>query len=287
MPSRLAVAGFLVVVLLAAGCGNGDEKDEASAKKTTTTTAVAESTTTSSKVVSNTPNATGTGKGATASGPASAAGGATTSTTAAKANTSKSGVRLAAPGSYTYDRTGTMHSSVFGDQSLDGPITLKIDPPANNGTEQHAATTAPEGSNEQTIRLLDEGAYFTQLKQTRSGISKEFLPNPAVLALPNEATPGRTWSWTVTSTDGGTTLNASFKVERTETLTIGGRRIDTTVLTVVLKTTGDIEATITSTNWVSLAKSLIVRADDKSDGRVGSITFNSQSTQTLRSTDPS
>ncbi|MDQ1445870.1 MAG: hypothetical protein QOI20_2334 [Acidimicrobiaceae bacterium] len=296
------MAGAVAASLLLAGCGA--KKDDSARAKSTSTTGPTTTLAPSTTVDPATPNATGTGQGATAAtqksaggGQAGAAGSRPSSGSSGSGAGTSSGsgsgsgsaaaagkVSPTAPGNYTYNRSGQAHTSAFGDQSLDGPVSLKVDPAA--GADQHSTQSGPEGSTEQVVRFLDEGAYFADLKQSRSGITKEFKPNPAVLAVPSAPTVGRTWSWTVTSTDGATTLNASFKVLRNETLTIGGEQVPTVVLNAVLKGSGDITFTTDTTNWVSLAKGLIVRADEKTDGTIGSVTFNSQSTMALTSTKP-
>ncbi len=142
-------------------------------------------------------------------------------------------------------------------------------------------------SSEQILRLIPEGAYFTYLKQSQSGLSKEFRPNPPVLAVPASAPVGRTWSWSITSSDGATKLDASFRVDRNETLTIAGEQVQTVVLAIVLKTSGDIELTTNQTNWVAPSKGLSVKVEENSNGRAGSITFSSQSSTMITSTKPS
>jgi hypothetical protein len=281
----------LALALLAGACGGGSK--HASANKATTTTAANGATSSTAAAASN---ATGSGKGAVATPQMSTSksaakpvgSGGSGSGTGSGGSTSNpdTGLHAAAPGTYTYARTGTSHDSLRGDRSLTGNTSLKVDPVANS--EQHSAQSSPDGSSsDQTVRFLTEGAYFTDLKQSTGGFAKEFQPNPPVLALPAQASIGRTWSWTVTSTDGKTTLNASFKVERNETLTIGGQSTPTVVLTVTLKASGDVTLDSTATDWVSLAKGLIVRTDSTSSGSIGTITFNSQSSSVLQSTKPS
>jgi hypothetical protein len=193
-------------------------------------------------------------------------------------------VQPGAAGQYTYNRTGKATTSAFGEQSMDGQITARFDPVANG--EQHSAQQAPEGSTEQSLRFLSEGAYFTLLKQATSGFTKEFRPNPAVLALPASPSPSSPWSWTVTSTDGKTTLNAAFKVLRNESVAIGGESVPTVVLSVQLKASGDITFTQNATDWVAMAKGLIVKNEQTTDGSLGGVTFHSQSSQVLQSTKP-
>ena len=175
---------ILAVLLLGAGCGSGDKKQASDASSTTSTTASAPGATSSTVAPATlaAPNVSATGKDATApagSKPAAGGGGASGAQAgAASSNTPTP----AAPGTYTYNRTGKATTSAFGDQSLDGPVSLKVDVPVNG--EQTMIQSSGEGGTEQVVRFLAEGAYFTRLKQGRGGFSKEFRPDPAVLAVP-------------------------------------------------------------------------------------------------------
>lgn len=284
---RRVVGGLVAVSLLVAGCGSKTHKTDpaasATASSTTASTAAAgsgaSSTSTSTTAKAASKKATGTGQGAVASPTAKPA----TSSGGGSSSSSTTG-SFAAPGKYTYNRTGKQTTSAFPEQSLDGQVTMQMDPPANS--EQHETTTASEGTSEQTLRLLTEGAYFVDLKQSTSGFNKEFKPDPPVLAFPASATVGRTWSWTITSTDGQTTLNGSFRIDRNETLTIGGEQVQTVVLVGVLKASGDIDFTSNTTNWVAPSKGLVVRTDTTTDGTIRGVTFHQQSSQVLASTKP-
>lgn len=288
------LAGVLLAVsLLAAGCGGKDKKESSDAAESTTTSSTtsttagggaggAAGTAATSTTVPSGPNASGSGKNATApagSAPAGSAGGG------GGGSASSDSARPATPGTYTYNRTGKASATGFGEQSLDGPVSLKVDPIANG--EQRSLESSSEGEVEQVLRLLPEGAYFTLIRQSTTGFNKEFRPNPPVLAVPTAPAVGRTWSWTVTSTDGKTTINASFKVDRKENLTIGGEQVSTVVLVVNLKASGDITLNSTQTNWVALSKGLSVRIDEVADGTISGVPVHSESSQTLQSTRPS
>jgi hypothetical protein len=276
---RRGLAATLLAAVLLAGCGGGKDKkaDTASKAGSTSTTASTTSTTGTNAPAASTNGTTskGSGKGATAS---------PTAKPAAGGSTANSGPQPAAPGRYTYNRTGKASTSAFGEQSLDGAVTLQVDPAANG--EQHSKTTASEGEREQVLRLLAEGAYFTDMKQSTGGFAKEFRPNPPVLAMPAQPASHGPWQWTVTSTDGKTTLSAGFTYLRSETLAIGGEQVATVVLGVTLKGSGDISFTTTETDWVAPSKSLIVRTDQKTDGTISGVQFHSESSQTLQTTRP-
>lgn len=287
------LAGIVLAVsLLAASCGGKDKKESSDAAESTTTSSTTSTTVgggaggaagagVTSTTAPSGPNASGSGQNATApagSVPAGSAGGG-------GGSASSDAARPATPGTYTYNRTGKASATGFGEQSLDGPVSLKIDPVANG--EQRSLESSSEGEVEQVLRLLPEGAYFTLIRQSTTGFNKEFRPNPPVLAVPTAPAVGRTWSWTVTSTDGKTTINASFKVDRKETMAIGGEQVSTVVLVVNLKASGDITLNSTQTNWVALSKGLSVRIDEVADGTIGGVPVHSESSQTMQSTKPS
>ncbi|HZQ26289.1 MAG TPA: hypothetical protein VFA94_01210 [Acidimicrobiales bacterium] len=303
---------LVVIALLGAGCGGGKGKNAGKASA-----AGSSSPATTATTGPVTPNA-GTG-GASGGGSATTGGinstgataptraGGATATTAkatpggstgagsganasANANSGDAGnatnaAHAAAPGRYTYNRTGSANSSAFGQQSLDGQVPLQVDPAS--GTDQHSIVN-PGGSTsvEQTLRFLSDGAYFTQIKQSTSGFAKEFRPDPPVLAVPANAANGRSWQWSTTSTDGATTLNGSFTAVRHETLTVGGQAVDCLLLDVVLKTSGDVTSTSTQKVWMSYRYGLIVRQQETTDGTLGSVTFHSTSDQILQSVTP-
>jgi hypothetical protein len=291
----LVVAALLTVT---AACGGGKSKSSATATTSTTAPTTTSSTSGLNSTGDTAPAPAGAGgpTGAGGGAPATAAGKTGTtakpggSATAATSGTGSSGAASAstttahpaAAGHYTYNRTGSATSSAFGTQSLDGAVPLQIDAP--NGTDQHTATNPGGGSStEQTLRFLGDGAYFTDLKQSMSGFTKEFIPNPPVLALPHNAANGRTWHWTTKSTDGATTLDATFTAGRHENVTVGGQPVDCLVLDLILKTSGDINATSTDKVWVSYKYGLVVRQTDVTDGTLGSVTFHMNYDQTLQS----
>jgi len=254
---------LVAVSLSAAACGGGDKKESGA----TDTTVPAGDTTTTTVAGSGDPltagdNGAGGQAGGTASpsSPAPGAPGATT-TTAKPANTTST-TRTAAPGRYTNRRTGTS-SGLGGDRSLDGEGTLTVDAP--KGNEQHSVTDFVGDTIEQTLRHRPGGIDLLHLKQTTSGVTYEFRPSPPALFAPDPATVGATWSWHMTSTDGGLTIDASFKVLRNETVTIGGEAVPTAVVEGDFRFSGAFTGTSKRTLWGSDRYRLIVRQDEATD----------------------
>jgi hypothetical protein len=184
-----------------------------------------------------------------------------------------------------YARTGKQSVTGFGEQTLDGEGSLTVDPP--NGDDQR--TFLSYGGNEsvdQTLRSRPGLVELVHLKTaTRTGTTTEFRPTPPVLFAPDPATVGRTWSWRITSTDGSSNVDGSFKVLRNETLTIGGEAVSTAVVEANLTLSGAIAGTSKQTVWASPKYRLAVRTDDVTD-TTAPFASHSQSSSVLKSTKP-
>lgn len=275
-------AAFVVASLLAAAaCGGGDDGDGSAGgpdgDATTTTAATA--------AVSSVPPS---GPAAT-SAPASAArGGTTTSTEPPAATTtappSPPGLAFTTPGTYRYASAGQFTSTLTGPQTRNGETTLTVDPPS--GSDQRSVRRAFSRTTEQVLRLDAGGAHLVYLRFTDQGIDKEVRAEPPVLALPADAAPGRTWTWRLTSTDGLTSVDSTFRALRSEVLTVGDQRVPALVVEVVLSLSGDIVSTLTQTTWVSLDRRLLLRQDEASDGRIGVVRFSGSTSETLLALTP-
>ena len=276
---------MLAILALAVGCGDPDdgESERASEDRTTTTGdpgGTATSSTTAARMgisTSSTAAPRPTVTRATA---------ATTTTTAAAGGPAPASGAAAfpRPGTYRYTTTGTFSASLGLPQSRDGEVTLVVDSP--NGADVHSVRTAPGRSTDQVLRLDGGSVYLVSLRLTESGFTKEFRPQPPGLALPAGASPGRTWSWQATSTDGQTQVSSSFRAVRTEAVAVGATSVEALVVEVALTTTGDVALTSTQTMWTVPRLGLIVRQDDATQGRLGAITFNSTASDRLISLDP-
>ena len=285
MRAAPALVRVVAVLALAAGCGDdGPDDDSARASEDRTTTtespSTAASSTTAAQPAGSAPSTT-TPRSTVAQTATS-----TTTTTAAGGPAQASGAAaFPRPGTYRYTTTGTFVASLGLPQSRNGEATLVVDPAS--GTDQHSVKTAPGRGTDQVLRLDGGNVYLVSLRLTESGVTKEFRPQPPGLALPAGASPGRTWSWQATSTDGQTQVSSSFRAVRTETVTVGGAQVEALVVEVSLTTTGDVTLTSTQTAWTVPRLGLIVRQDDATQGKLGVITFNSSSSDRLVALDPS
>ena len=188
-----------------------------------------------------------------------------------------------APGSYTFDTSGTVTQGTQRDAA--GTATLTVDPPS--GGEQHSAMSSDQGQTEQTVVVRPGGTYLARLIISNPAFSKEFRPAEPVLLLPSPATPGRSWSWTTTSTDGKTTASVTARIAGKQTLTIGGQSVPTVVVASTLKLTGDLTYTGDMQTWVDQADRLTVKDHTKGSGTVSGFAFSTDVTSVARSTRPS
>jgi hypothetical protein len=188
----------------------------------------------------------------------------------------------AAPGTYTYETSGTVTAGTPRDAS--GTATLTVDPPAAG--RQHSLLGTDQGRTEQDVFVQPSGTYLVRLTITNPAFSKEFKPTTGLL-VPDPPTTGRSWSWQATSTDGKTTAAVTARVTGRETLTIGGDATPTIVIESTLRLTGDVTYTGHMQNWYDGAHRLSVKDHTKGNGAIGTVQFTTDITSVLRSTKPS
>jgi hypothetical protein len=221
-----------------------------------------------------------TGTAATTSGGTGTAGSTTTGAATDNGGTSSP---FAAPGTYTYDTSGTVTAGSSRDAS--GTATLTVDPPAAG--RQHSLLGNDQGRTEQDVTVKTGGTFLVKLVITNPAFDKTFQPPSPVLLVPDPPTTGRTWSWTAKSTDGKTTAAVTARIKGQETLTIGGTPTPTTLIESTLQLTGDITYTAHMQNWVDRAHRLSVKDHTKGEGSFGAVTFTSDITSVIRTTKPS
>lgn len=287
---RLSVAAATLAVATLVGCGgDGDDKD-ASRRATTTTSAGTPTTTAPGDGVPTTTGSGGPAGGAAATTtPTGKSSGVATPTTATRRPAATGGAAGAPqpaaavgtrPGRYRYASTGTFSAGPTGaPQQRSGESILTVDPPV--GADQHSLRQGDSRATEQVLRFQADGAYLVMLKLTEQGITKEFRPPTPVLALPSPAPVGRSWSWRMTSTDGQTTVQADFRVDRTESVQVGSEAVPAVVVQANLVTTGDVTSRGTQTLWVAEGRRLVVREQSVTDGTFGAFSFRSTAEERL------
>jgi hypothetical protein len=198
---------------------------------------------------------------------------------------SPAGSKATRAGAYTYSASGKV---TFGATSQDasGTQTLTISPPL--GDRQRSTLHSDDtGDTVQELVVRDSGSYAASLTLTSPAFTKEFRPATPFLLLPDPATPGRSWTWTTTSTDGATHATASNQLLRKESLTIGGSRVDTVVLQTHLVLSGDISYDTQLTVWWAPAYRLPVKTHGVGKGSYSGVPFRTDITAVLRSVRPS
>jgi len=274
---RRALALLALAALTA--CSSSDHKGSAAPQASTTpTTGAATSATPSTSAAATAPASSGATAAATTAAPQGSTGsGAPPATTAPG---KPSAAKATAPGTYTYDASGTVNG-----RSTSGTSNLVISALANG--MQTSSMHNDQGDTVQSILVRDAGSYLSSLKITSLMGNKEFDFSPAALLFPDPAKVGASWSWGSTSTDGKTTAKATNKILRTETLTIGGEKLATVVLQTHLVLSGDYVYSADVTTWVAPTLRLPVKDHTVGKGSVGAFAFSFDVTDVMRSVHPS
>lgn len=279
---RRALALLALAALTA--CSSSDDKDSAASGASPTPTAA------SSPSSSASPDA-GSGAGASAAPGASAGSGASATPSTAGGDgaprpsaTAATATKATPPGTYTYDSSGTQTIS-GGKQAVSSTATLTVSEVIDGS--QTSTLHNSQGETEQDLVVRSNGTYLATLTISSPTVNKEFPFSPPALLLADPAKVGATWSWRSTSTDGSTTVTASNKVVRTETLTVGGQKVASVVVQTRLVITGkDLSYTADATNWVAPAYRLPVKTRTVGKGNYGVIAFSFDVTDVLRSVHP-
>ncbi len=192
-----------------------------------------------------------------------------------------------ASGVYTLDSSGTVTLGNPGTpQDASGEATLTVNP-IRGGVQHTTLHSDSTGDTEQDLLVRDTGTYAASLKLTSPAFTKEFRPSPAVLLVPDPAKVGTAWSWSGRSTDGKTTISATNKVVRQETLTIGGVKVACAVLSTKLVLSGDIDYSADLTTWWSPDYRLPVKDRSVGKGSYNGFPFSTDITAVMRSVTPS
>lgn len=285
MRARVTVLSVLLLAACSSGGDKGPQSLESSPTPTTSTAASAAPSATRG-TASTAPSSAPTG----GSGAATSGGAATTAPSKAPLATTAPGKPAAskatAPGTYALDSEGTVTLGSPGTpQDVSGESTLTIGP-LKDGVQHSTLHSEESGDTEQDIVVRDTGSYAASLKLSSPAFTKEFLPDPPFLLMPDPAKVGSAWSWSATSTDGKTTAKATNKLVRTESLTIGGTKVDTVVLQTRLVLSGDVDFTADVTLWWAPSHRLPVKTRTVGQGSYNGFPFKTDITATMRSLKP-
>jgi len=224
----------------------------------------------------------GTAPGGTGGG---TGGGTTTGTAPAPAGgqAGSSSAGSTAPGAYMYDSSGTVTAGT--PRAVKGTATLTVDPAA--GPKQHSVLEGDQGRTEQDVVHGSTGTTLARLLLTNPAFTKEFKPAKPVLVVPSPPTVGSSWSWTMTSTDGKTKAALTARITKTESVTVGGVKVNTAVVESTLKLTGDVTYTGKMRTNYDPSRRLQVKERTQGSGMVSGFAFTTDITSVLRSTKPS
>jgi hypothetical protein len=284
-----ALLPVLASVLLLAACGGSSSPAASKASNAPTTGEAATSSPSVPAPGGSAAANTSGGAPATTTGGSTSTGSTATGTTGgtstgAATNNGGAASPFAAPGTYTYDTSGTVAAGAS-KRDASGTATLTVDPPAAG--RQHSLLGNEQGRTEQDITVKSGGRFLVKLVITNPAFDKTFQPPAPVLLVPDPPTTGRSWSWTAKSTDGKTTASVTARIRGQETLTIGGTPTPTTVIESTLRLTGDITYTAQMQNWVDGAHRLSVKDHTQGEGTFGAVTFTTDITSVIRTTKPS
>jgi hypothetical protein len=124
---------------------------------------------------------------------------------------------------------------------------------------------------EMRVRIASDGVHLTYLKNTSTfgGITDErqFTPNPAPLILRTGAPNGDRLTFTLEGSD--VRVETTVDVLRRESITIGGKAVQSIVIRIASRFSGDVNGTSTATNWLRPSDSLLLREESQSDVTAG------------------
>src|SRR5437016_3137118 len=223
-PLRALRAVGVAALVLAGACGGGGHHATATGKVGAGASAT---TATTGNVSATSATAGGAGgasptAGSKATNAPAKAGSSNTAATAGAAPKASSPAAGATPGHYTYDVTGSRSGGTPPTTApINGKATLTVDPA--QGTDQHETLVSDDGSGngtELTLRYLPNGVFLVDLKITGQ-FSKEFRPDPPVMAEPLPQKEGTKWSWDIKSTDNTTTGHGDYTMGKADQQTNG------------------------------------------------------------------
>lgn len=292
MRTRLALVPLLLLTACSSSGGSGGGTDQA-LQASSTPSATASSSSSARPLTTTQPTtaatagapggsaATGT-TGSTGTAPGGAVAKPLVTTAPGKPAVSKA----TAPGTYTYDSTGTVTLGSPGTpQQVSSQPTFTVSP-VSGGAQRSTRHSDDTGDTDETLLVRDAGSYLSALKLTSPAFTKEFRPTSAVLLVPDPAKVGASWSWSAVSTDGKTTVTQSTKVARTETLTIGGTKVVCAVLSTDLHLSGDVVYDDQLTTWWAPAYRLPVKDHSVGKGSYNGFPFSTDITSVMRSVKP-
>jgi hypothetical protein len=176
------------------------------------------------------------------------------------------------PGHYSYQMSGQTD-----------PVVITIEDISNTDQRTTTPPVGPTGEQVQVLRYASDRVDLMSL-QMKGAYAKTF--NGPVLFVPVPYTVGASWAWDLTSTDNLTHIHQSSRIDRTETLVIGGQQLEAFVVETDITISGDLNATGHVTSWASAPYKLSVRTHSLLHVTTP-VTFDSDTTSELLHLQPS
>lgn len=297
-PALAATVLLLGAALAACGGGGGNRVATEGADTSTTTTAGApgdDGAGSGSGVAAGEDSGTPGGAGGGQDG-GTGTGGAEPQSPPPPAPQASGAAQPMAPGTYTYDTDGQATTEgALGNQTEELPSETTLVVEAADGGRQKSVrdTRDAEGEGGTTTTILqyrDDGVYLEYVKlETRVNgvpITYEFVPSNPQLIAPTGAGVGYHTEFTMTSTNNRLTVATTIDVTGEETLTVGGKSVETLKVRTHTTFEGDARGEATFNDNVDPARYLIVREDHVLDATTAFGDTHSEQVSTLRSLDP-
>lgn len=180
---------------------------------------------------------------------------------------------LPAAGGYRYHTTGSSKVGANPSQPVDTDTTTTI---------EHLGGGKVRQSSEDQKALLEwsgSQVLLHSLDFTRPGFERHFEAKPPVQYAPVPLKVGQQWAWKLTATSYPTTIDQTSRVDRLETIMVGGKKVDTIVIVTKLTLSGDVSGTIDLTQWASTTTNILQRIHAVSN--IVTFTFTSDTTSDL------
>jgi hypothetical protein len=206
-----------------------------------------------------------------------------------------------AAGNYSYRESGGsgFNCGVPRTEQAPDPTSLKIDP-AHGSAQRSLRDRTKNGYGIVTTQdweFRPEGIYLSYLHERhvlpRHAYTLEFRPNPPMVVVPKDLAAGRTWEFSMTSTDGQVKVDVTNGVESSEDVTIAdGSAVPTARIRSSTHASGKSDGgaldTIENvTWWFSIRDRLVPREISDGSGVVGGCTTSSHFEALIASTTPS
>ena len=200
-----------------------------------------------------------------------------------------------AAGRYTYANTGSIETSVCAVDRRPYPATTDLQISALRGARQEGVRgDAEQGTQSSVIEYRDSGLYLVSLVLDQPGLGRiEFRPAAPVLFLPAPPTVGKTWTFTLRSTDGKYTLDSTSRITALkQPVRLGdGSTVSTTTVRTVSTLTGTssvgaVDLTLTTVSSASHDPALAVKEVQDTEGTVGPCRVDGHVESVMRSTRP-